>query len=321
MATAAKPAGTEAFQFPDETDDKNKGAGGADLDDLEVEVVDDTPEADRGRKPMDKPVAEPTQDEIEGYTEGVKKRINELTHARHDERRQREQAQRELQELQNFARAVIAENESLKKTNTAGADAARTLIVQKAESDLALARQKVKDAKEAFDTDAELAAIEELSAAKFNLEVAKRQPQPSQAQREVVQPRQPQPRRAEPDQKTLSWQASNQWFGADGNEEATAFALAAHSRIINEGIDPTSDAYFERLNARIKAKFPELVGGDDGATKPPARTTTVVAPASRTTEGKQKVRLTTSQISLARRLGLTPQQYAEQVARLEKQNG
>ena len=100
---------TGEFKFPDELEDK----GDQDIevsvagDDVEIEIVDDTPEKDRGRKPLDRDVADPTDDELDTYTEGVKKRLKELTHARHDERRAKEALAREKAELEQIGRAHV----------------------------------------------------------------------------------------------------------------------------------------------------------------------------------------------------------------------
>ena len=125
---------------------------------------------------------------------------------------------------------------------------------------------------------------------------------------------QPAPKAVQPDDKTLRWQAKNQWFGSPGNEELTSFSLGLHQKLVNSGVDPRSDEYFERIDARMKATFPDVFGG---ATRRPA---SVVAPAGRST-GTKRVQMTATQMALAKKFGLTPQQYAEQVARLENQNG
>ena len=87
----------------------------ADDQDVEIEIVDDVPEPDRGRKPLEKPVEEPTDEELGAYSEGVRKRINDLTHARHDERRAKEQTLREKQEAERIARALAEENRQLRE--------------------------------------------------------------------------------------------------------------------------------------------------------------------------------------------------------------
>jgi hypothetical protein len=126
----------------------------------------------------------------------------------------------------------------------------------------------------------------------------------------------------QPDEKTLRWQAKNQWFGANGFEEVTSFALGLHQKLVNNGVDPRSSEYFEQIDARVKSTFPEVFGGteDRRSSDSPKRPTSVVAPAARSS-GAKKIQLTQTQVALAKKYGLTPQQYAAEVAKLERNNG
>jgi hypothetical protein len=321
------------YKFPDEQDDNtnvevdaqegNEVKISAESDDVEIEIVDDTPERDRGRKPLDREVADPTDDEIDGYSDNVKKRIKELTHARHDERRAKESLLREKQELERLAQYMVQENQRLKQYVQTGTEQYAASQVQVAESELDKAKQQLRQATESFDSDAIIAAQEAMMEAKMKVQQAKTFKAPALQEQEVdVQPAsQPAPRQ-ELDQKTLSWQAKNQWFGSSGYEELTSFALGLHQKLVNSGVDPRSDDYFERIDSRMKEKFPEVFGNESkpqsggGSRKP----TTVVAPASRST-GAKKIQLTPRQVALAKKYGLTPQQYAAEVAKLEKSNG
>jgi hypothetical protein len=147
-------------------------------------------------------------------------------------------------------------------------------------------------------------------------------PSTLQQEENVVQTRQPAPQPVQPDEKTLRWQAKNQWFGAEGFEEVTSFALGLHQKLVNNGVDPRSSDYFERIDARVKSTFPEVFGDaeETKVTDSPKRPTSVVAPANRST-GARKIQLTPTQVALAKKYGLTPQQYANEVAKLEKLNG
>lgn len=319
----------DQFKFPDEQDDVSTEVENetevkvtADADEVEIEIVDDTPEHDRGRKPLDKEVADPTEDEIDQYSEGVKKRIKELTHARHDERRAKEALAREKEELEKLAQHFAEENRKLKEYVQNGSKQFADSQTQLAESKVEEARRKLKAATEAFDTDAVVAAQEELLEAKLQLQSAKnfRPPALQTEEKEVQIPQQ----EAKPslDEKTLRWQARNQWFGAPGHEDMTSFALGLHQKLVNSGVDPRSDNYFEQIDARMKSTFREFFGEEDkptsgGGSKKP---TTVVAPATRST-GAKKIQLTPRQMALAQKYGLTPQQYAAEVAKLEKSNG
>lgn len=310
----------DEFKFPDEIENKDIEISIKD-DDIEVEVVDDTPERDRGRKPLEKEVADPTDEEIESYSSNVQKRIKDLTHARHDERRVKEATMREKQELERLTQQLIEENKNLRRNVNTGTEHFVAQAKTLAETEMDKARRQYKEAQESFDSDAILAAQEALLDAKMKLEAAKNfRPTPLQVDQDVVQTTHREPQRVQPDEKTLRWQAQNQWFGANGFEEVTSYALGLHQKLVNSGSDPRSDEYFEHINARVKSKFPEVFGGQDKpsygeSSRKPA---SVVAPATRTS-GARKVQLTNTQIALAKKFGLTPQQYAAQVAKLENQ--
>ena len=312
----------EQFKFPDEIEDVKVEVVGD--DDFEVEVVDDTPEQDRGRKPLDREVEDPTDDEIEQYTQGAQKRIKELTHARHDERRAKEATLREKQELEVLTQRLLDENKKLRQNVNTGSEQYTQMAKTAAEAELDKARREYKAAQEAFDSDAILAAQEALLDAKMKLESAKNFRQtPLQDENFEVQTSYQEPQRVQPDEKTLRWQAKNQWFGANGFEEVTSYALGLHQKLVNSGTDPRSDEYFEQIDARVKSKFPEVFGGNEDKPRSgdtPRKPASVVAPATRSS-GKKTVQLTKTQLALAEKFKLTPQQYAAQVARLENQNG
>lgn len=308
----------------EEVQDQSDGAAAevsvAEAED-EVEIIDDTPERDRGRKPLDREVAEPTDDELQSYSEGVKKRIKELTHARHDERRKAEALTREKLELERIARAMMEENTRLKSYVQTGEQEYTKAVMAVAEQELSAAKKRYKEAYESGDADLILEAQEALTDAKMKLERTKSFKPSSQAATEVVQTAQTEPR-PQIDDKTLRWQAKNQWFGAQGYEEITSFALGLHQKLVNSGVDPRSDDYFEQIDARIHATFPDVFGKKpkataDGGSKKPS---TVVAPATRSSSTR-KIQLTTTQVALAKKLGITPQQYAAELAKMEKQNG
>ena len=305
------------FKFPDEV--QNTRVEVDDGNDIEIEIEDDTPERDRGRKPLSHEVADPTDEEIESYSDKVKNRIKELTHARHDERRSKEAVLREKQELERLAQQLIAENKHL-KTNVYKSEAAVIEgAKQKAETELQTARRKLKEAQESFDTDAIMAAQEEMVDAKMRAEkINNYRPTPLQEENFPVQTQQSAPQADKPDEKSLRWQAKNQWFGAPGFEEYTSYALGLHKKLVTSGISPSSDEYFEQINARVKSAFPELFGETERKSSATAakRPSTVVASASRST-ATGKIKLTTTQMALAKKFGLTPQQYAAQVMKLE----
>jgi hypothetical protein len=317
----------EQYKFPDELeDDKSQKVEIIQPDDdVEIEIVDDTPVQDRGRKPLDREVEDPTDDEIESYTRGAQDRIKELTHARHDERRAKETLFREKQELERLAQHYVEENKKLKQYVNSGTEQYGAMAKTAAQAALDKARREYKVAQEAFDSDAILAAQESLFEAKMKLQQAENfRPTPLQTEETEVQPRQSASQQVQPDEKTLRWQAKNQWFGSDGFEEVTSFALGLHQKLVNSGVDPRNDDYFEQIDARVKSKFPEVFGGnedkprsvDTSSRKPSA----VVAPATRST-GIRKVQLTPSQAALIKKYNLDPKKYVAEVLKLENQNG
>jgi len=316
------------FKFPDEkeNDESKIEITTAGESDVEIDIVDDTPERDRGRRPLDREVNDPTDEELDSYTDGVKKRLKELTHARHDERRAKESLAREKAELERLAYAMVDENNRLKQYVQAGTQQYMSLTQEAAEAKLEKARRELKAAQEAFDTDAIIAAQEALAEAKWDSQSAKNMRAPTlQPSQERVQTQQPQPEPVRADEKTLRWQAKNQWFGSDGFEEVTSYALGLHQKLVNNGVDPRSDDYFEQINARVQSKFPEVFGEDrqrsqGSSTAPAKKPTSVVAPASRST-GKRRVEFTPTQAALVKRFNLDPQKYAQEVLKLESQNG
>jgi hypothetical protein len=284
-------------------------------DAVEVEVVDDTPEEDRGREPAPEP-EDVTDDELEKYSESVQKRIKKFSKGYHDERRAKEAALREREEALRVAQALVEENKrlqgSLGHTSAVSLDQAKKLVA----NDLATAKAKLKAAHEAFDPDALTEAQVELNRAVLRAERLAAVRPPLQRQENAVQPPQVPPQRTPeptPDEKALKWKDKNPWFGQD--EEKTSFALGLHSKLVKEGVDPQSDEYYARVNQRMKQVFPELSDAE------PRQRKSTVAPATRSTAPK-KIVLTQTQVNIAKRLGVPLEAYAKQVAEeMRKANG
>jgi hypothetical protein len=298
----------EDFKFPDEVPVNTKEEKvdfEIENNDTEVEVVDDTPAADRGRTPMKEPPAEVTDEELSKYSDGVKQRIQHFSKGYHEERRAKESAQREREEAMRLAQNLMEENKKLQGTLGQGQQALLEQAKQTASAEVTAAKQKLKDAHEAFDTDGIVAAQEELAKAvnkSERLNSFKPPAAPVQPQQNAVQtPPTPQ---VEP--KARAWQDANPWFGS--NKRMTGFALAVHQELVDSGVDTASDDYYATINAEVRKVFPEAF--------PSAKTSkasNVVAPATRSTAPK-KIVLTQTQVTLAKRLGLTPEQYARAVA-------
>lgn len=315
----------EAFKFPDEDTSPIMSGDEINADEIEfsiegegevdVEVVDDTPPEDKGRKPIEN-VEEVTDAELENYGDKVKKRISELSHAKHDERRAKEAVLREKEELENYAKRIIEENKRLKEYVSNGEQVYAGTLLESAQAKVEAAKRIYKEAVESYDPDQIVEAQTALNEAQWNLAEAKKfKPTPLQAVEEPVYTQPTQQESARPDDKTVRWQARNQWFGE--NDEMTAVALATHKNLVANGVDPRSDEYFGRIDARMRELYADYFGESRKETRKPAN---VVAPASRSTKAK-KVVLTSTQVALAKRLGVPLDVYAKQIAKEEAQNG
>jgi len=293
-----------------------------DKDNIEIEVYDDTPKADRNRKPSEPP-EDVTEEELEDYSEKVRKRIQHFSKGYHDERRAKEAAFREKQELEALTKNLVEENKKLKgnvnKNQTALLEQAKKTAV----AELAQAKKAYKDAYEAGDAEKLVVAQENLTNVKIKTDKLENFKIPALQEEETpVQPKvdsQPTP---EPvaDARAVEWARQNTWFGQD--EEMTSLALGLHNKLAKQGMDLQSDEYYEAIDTRMRQVFPDNFEETvEPEAEKPKRQANVVAPATRSTAPK-RVRLSQTQIALARRLGLTPEQYAKQVALdMRKENG
>ena len=305
----------EDFTSPAGKKDKPASVVDSDEEDYEVEIVDDTPKADRNRKPSEPP-NDVTDEELEEYSDKVRKRIQHFSKGYHDERRAKEEALRERQELERLAQQLVEENKKLKgnvnKNQTALLDQAKKNAAVETEA----AKRAYKEAYESGDSDAVLNAQERLTNAKLksdrlaNFKLPALQETETPVQRPVEQTAPA----VQVDQRAADWQKANKWFGAD--DEMTSLALGLHNKLVKQGVSPQSDEYYETINSRMRQVFP-----DNFEEAEPKRKAQVVAPATRST-APRKVTLTRTQVQIAKRLGLTPEQYARQVAiDMRKSNG
>ena len=304
------------FKFPDEVENGKPVEEKLEIEiegEPEIEVVDDTPEEDRGRKPMKEAPTEVTDDELSQYSEGVKKRIQHFSKGYHEERRAKEAALREREEAVRLAQTLVEENKKLQGSLGQGQQALLEQAKKVVQNELDQAKQKFKAAYEAGDSDALVEAQEAMAAAKYKSErVNNFKPAVARPQNNVVQPA-PQPEQTvRVDSKAKAWQDANSWFGDD--KEMTALALAVHQDLVESGVDTSSDEYYEKINSRVRRRFPEAFTSEK-------RKSSVVAPATRST-APRKIVLTQSQVQIAKRLGLSNEQYARAVAEeMRKQNG
>lgn len=315
-------------------------------EEYKIEVVD--PRKKEDRKPKKSDAAKDSDDEeseVENYSARVRKRIDKLKYEFHEERRQREEASRLRDEAITYAQRIQEENTRLTSLVSETQKAIQQQIVEKAKAAYSLAENELKRAHEAGDADAIVKAQQKLTQAQLTEAAAPayarklteaKLAEPAKTQAAVPVPAADPLREVarsvpKPDPKAASWQSRNEWFGSD--PEMTNFAYGVHQKLLSEyGEDfASTDKYYEAIDNRMRQVFPDRFseedeGDDSYEESKPVRTATsrrvpVVAPAKRSSgSAPRKVQLTATQVALAKRLGLTPQQYASQVMK-EMGNG
>jgi hypothetical protein len=309
------------YTFPDEQEDKGIEVESSSAlkmgeveqeeeKEIEVEVVDDTPKADRGRK-ASKPPEDLTDDELEDYSDKVRKRIQHFSKGYHDERRAKEASQRERQEMESFAKTLVDENNKLKSS----VEKNQAALLEQAKKNSAIevlsAKRAYKRAYEAGDADKLLDAQDKLTNAKIKADKLG-DFEPETLQQAEIPVQIPQEAPIQPDTKASDWASENSWFGSD--DEMTAYAMGVHSKLVKQGVDTTSDDYYETINSRMRNTFPEEFGEiEELEERPSKRQSNVVAPATRST-APRKVRLTQTQVAIAKKLGVPLDLYAKKVA-------
>lgn len=315
-------AAQEEYKFPDEQTEAPAENAADEAEELKIEVVDDTPPEDRNREPLPKKIVEELEnDDLEEYSEKVKKRLGQMKKVWHDERRAKEAAAREKEEALRFAQQVYEENKALKQRVGQGEKAYVTEVTKSANNELATAKTRLKQAYESGDAEQIAEAQEAMTDAKIRLKEYEKYKPSLQTETEGVQPKQqaqaPQP---QADPKAQAWREANTWFGV--NKSMTALALGLHEEMVESGVNPRSDEYYDRLNRTMRKRFPEAFEEEAEQTvreEKPARTqkaANVVAPATRSTAPRQ-VRLTPTQVAIAKKLGLSNEQYAKELMKLE----
>ena len=296
-------------------------------DNFEIEVVDDTPTEDKGKVPLkagDSP--EPTEDELENYSEKVQNRIGKLKRAYHDERRAKEAKDREAVEAYNYAKALQTENKKLKENLSKGETTLMETSKARADAEIVAAKESYRKAYEEGDSDKIIEAQEKLARATYAKEKSDDYtPQYQYSDKDLQKEEKEgynQQNVPKPDPKAEAWFKKNTWFGSD--DEMTALAYGLHEKLVKGGVDPRSDEYYEKIDSRMKEVFPDRF--DDGSAdnledepkssqqkaKTPAN---VVAPVKRSPSSK-KITLSQTQVALAKKLGVRLEEYAKQVARL-----
>lgn len=331
MATQFKE---EEYKFPDEVDEKESSK--KEDEKFEIEIEDDTPPQDRGRKPMKEKVEELTDEELNEYDEKVQARFKKFTRGYHDERRAKEEAMREREAAEAFARQVLEENKRLQQQVAVGSKAFIETAKSAAEAELAAAKARYKKAYEEADSDQIVQAQEDIARATLKMQQAgaMRPVEVDDSKFQNVAPQQPQ--RPVLSRRTQKWVEENSdWWGVD--DEMTAAAMGLDKKLAKEyGADYVgSEEYFRTIDKTMRKRFPEFFAetqsqeDDDPPRKnrvepaedePPRRASkpaTVVAPASRSTP-PSRIRLKASEAAIARRLGVSLEEYAKQVAKLDR---
>ena len=296
--------------------------------DFDIEIEDDTPKEDRNRQPLPENVKEELEaDNLDEYSDRVKQRMAQLKKAYHDERREKEASDRRRTEAERIAALQMQENKKLKETLSTGEEDYLKTLQDKYTNELAIAQREYRDAYDSGDSEKLVIAQTKMNEAQYKLgQASDRQPQFSKetlqsdenevsSRQETVKPNIPQP-----DEKALAWQEKNKWFGED--TEMTSLALGLHEKLVGNGVDPSSDEYYRSIDSTMQKRFPEYFGTDTLEEAQPAqrKPSTVVAPATRST-GPKKVRLTKTQLALAKKFKLTPEQYARELIKTENTNG
>ena len=324
--------GQDDFKFPDEKEAEAKGKPvDTETGEFEIEVENDTPPEDRGRKAAPPP-EDPTEDELATYDEKVQARIKKFTRGYHDERRAKEEAIRERQAAETFAKQVFEDNKRLQQQLASGSETYIEQNKASAQSDLEAAERGYKEAYEAGDPDLIAAAQTKIAKAALKLDKAENM-KPIPVEEKKFEPQDTTPKIAP---RTAKWLEDNaDWWGKD--EEMTAAASGLDRKLQRQyGADYIgSKDYFETIDKTMRKRFPEnftdsqSYEDDETPSKKvsepeedytPVRATkpaSVVAPATRSTP-PNRIRLKASEVAIARRLGVTPEQYAKQVALLNR---
>ena len=294
-------------------------------EELFVEEEDDTPTADKGKEPLPKEMVEDLEkDDLEGYSERVKQRMAQLKKVWHDERRAKEQAAREKDEAIAYAQKVAEHNRNLQSTLSTGEEDYIKTVLSSAETDVKVAKRDYGEAYDSGDTDAIVEAQAKMNDAQLKLaqaKVLKPQYKASQSSESGVELNEnSNPNIPKPDPRAQAWQDANTWFGKD--EEMTSLALGLHEKLVRNGVNPSTDEYYRRIDETMQKRFPENFGDNSLESDKPAqrKPSNVVAPATRSTAPK-KVRLSKTQVAFAKKLKLTPEQYAREMIKLENANG
>jgi len=288
---------------------------------IEVEQVDEQPVEATEEKKDEK------EDELKAYSEGVQKRIAKLT-------RKMREAERQKEEAISYAQAEKQRREEYEKKYSKLDQSYVSEFETRVKTNLDAARAALRNAIESGDVDAQVAAQEQLAnlnadASKLSVLKAAHEEQAQRPQKEInINPQQTRtvdtyngyelPEGARTDAKAEAWAAKNAWFGNDSAMTYTAFDI--HKKLVEEeGFDPQSDEYYAEIDKRIKVEFPHKFAKVEDTVTERARPAQTVASAKRpSATGRRKtVKLTPSQVAIAKRLGVPLEEYAKQLTTKE----
>lgn len=313
------------FEFPDEKEAKAAKETEANTPELDFEIEDDTPAEDRNREPLPKHIVEELdQDELEEYSEKVKIRLKQMKKVYHDERREKDSALRERQAAEELTKRLLEENKKLKSQLSEGEKMYLDTFKNAAELELNDAERAYKSAYEDGDSDKLLEAQRKLSEVNYKLQKIKDYVPSLQYSEDDVQTT-PEVPVARPDPRATAWQERNTWFGQD--EEMTSLALGLHQKLVKQHGEAytTTNEYWQTIDDTMRRRFPDYFQSDSSPQPEKAaprteKSSTVVAPATRSTSSK-KIVLKKSQLDTIKRLGITPEQYARELMKMEATNG
>lgn len=306
-------SGSNAVQSP------NADKGAVEETGLQVEVVDDTPPEDKNRPRRTGEPDLPDEDEVSQYSDKVKKRISKLKYEFHEERRAKEELERQQQALADYAKRVISENANLKKALQSGQSIIADQMETRVSSELEIAKRKLREAVELGDIDKQVEAHKDIARLTFEADKVKsfRPMQIEEPEEPEYVPQTPPP---QPDDKTMAWARKNTWFGRD--REMTDYARHIHDRlVVFDRVDPKTDEYWSRLDNELRKRYPHLSSDEEieDSKAPQQKQSPVVAPVKRSSTPPRKVQLSASEVAIAKRLGLTIEQYAAE--KLRSMNG
>jgi hypothetical protein len=306
----------QEYRFPDEVEKETKVEVVTEDSNVEIEIEDDTPEQDRNKSPLPDNVREELyEDELTDYSAKVKNKLLQMKKLANDERREKERAYREQQEAINIAQRLMEENKNLKRLANDNEKSILLSVSKTVELEMEQAKRNYREAYETGDTDKIIEAQQKMTEVSMkNDKVKNFRSTPLQVDETPVQ-MSPRVTAPPPDPTAVNWQSRNTWFGED--DEMTSLALGLHEKLKKEGVAVSSKEYYRRIDETIQRRFPEKFETDtEEKSERSTRPSTVVAPATRSTSSK-KIRLTTSQQSIAKKLGLTNEQYAQAALKME----